>query len=77
MALTTDENTTYTTYLAEAEKALHQLTMGQTARTYVDQNGERVEFTAANASRLRAYIFELKVKLGKTKVSGPMKASML
>jgi hypothetical protein len=77
MALTAEERTQYTGYLADAEKALHSLMLGQTARTFVDQNGERVEFTAANAGRLRAYIYELKLKLGKVKATGPMKASMV
>jgi len=75
--LTAEEIVTYTTYLAEAETALHKLLMGQTARTFVDQNGERVEFTAANAGRLRAYIYELKLKLGKIDTTGPMKVSMV
>lgn len=77
MALTAEETILYTTRLTEAESALHQLLMGQTARTFVDQNGERVEFSAANASRLRAYIYELKLKLGKVDTTGPMKVSMI
>ncbi len=77
MALTAEEITLYTGYLADAEKALHSLLMGGTARTFVDQNGERVEFTAANAGRLRAYIYELKLKLGRVTVIGPMKVRML
>jgi len=75
--LTAEEIVTYTTRLTEAEGALHNLLMGQTARTFVDQNGERVEFTAANAGRLRAYIFELKLCLGKIDTTGPMKVSMV
>lgn len=77
MALTTEETALYTTRLTEAESALHQLMMGQMARVFVDQNGERVEFTATNASRLRAYIYELKSKLGKISTTGPMKVSMV
>lgn len=77
MALTAEETALYTTRLTEAETVLHNLMMGQTARTFVDQNGERVEFTAANAQRLRAYIFELKMKLGKIGAVGPMKVSMI
>lgn len=77
MALTAEETALYTTYLSQAEAALHQLMMGGSARTFVDQNGERVEFTAANAPRLRAYIYELKMKLGKVSTSGPMKVDMI
>jgi len=77
MALTAEETILYTTRLTEAESALHSLMMGQQARVFVDQNGERVEFAVANASRLRAYIYELKMKLGKISVTGPMKVSMI
>jgi len=45
--------------LAEAQKAYHDLMLGQQVRVFVDQNGERVEYTAANASRLQAYIQSL------------------
>lgn len=46
--------------LVEAQQALHELVTGTSARVVVDQNGERVEYTAANVGRLRAYIEELK-----------------
>lgn len=45
--------------LAEAESALHKLNTGQSVAEFVDQNGERVRFTAANRSALRSYIAEL------------------
>lgn len=77
MALTAEETALYTTQLAEAQAALHKLMIGQSARVFVDQNGERVEFTAANAQRLRTYIHELKMLLGKLDVTGPMKVSMI
>lgn len=77
MALTAEETALYTTYLSEAETALHKLMIGQSARVFVDQNGERVEFTAANAQRLRAYIHELKSKLGLLSVTGPMRVGMM
>lgn len=77
MALTTEQKALYTTRLTEAEAALHKLMMGEMARVFVDQNGERVEFTATNAQRLRVYIFELKKLLGKTEITGPMTVGML
>lgn len=77
MALTAEERALYTTRLTEAETALHQLMLGQSARVYVDQNGERVEYAVANAQRLRAYVLELKVKLGLVTGIGPMSAGML
>lgn len=66
MALTTQQK------LDQAEAAYHDLMTGSSARVVVDQNGERVEFTAANASRLAAYIQELKRQLGTTPASGPL-----
>lgn len=45
--------------LAEAKKAYHELMIGKSARVYVDENGERVEYTAANSAKLAAYIKQL------------------
>lgn len=70
--LTTAERTLWTTRLASAEDALHKLMIGESARVYVDQNGERIEYTAANAQRLRAYIAEIKDLLGLKTISGPL-----
>lgn len=50
--------------LAQAEQDYHDLVTGNKARVYVDQNGERVEYTAASASRLQQYIGELRKLLG-------------
>lgn len=50
-------------WLSEAETAYHSLMMGGAARVIVDQNGERVEFTANNAASLQKYIFWLKGQL--------------
>ena len=49
--------------LVEAEAAYHDLMLGRSARVVVDSSGERVEFTAANAARLAAYIEELKQQI--------------
>lgn len=76
--LTEAEVLLYTTRLAQAEAAYHELRLGQSARTFVDQNGERVEFSVANADRLRAYVMELKGLLGlPTGIVGPLNAWML
>lgn len=72
MALTAAETATYTARLAEAEQKLHELLTGQMARVFVDQNGERIEYSVANANRLQAYIAELKRLLGKQEIKGPM-----
>lgn len=74
MALSAEERAVYEARLAEAETALHSLSLGTMARIYVDQNGERVEFTSTNVNKLEAYILKLKTKLGKqTDISGPMR----
>jgi hypothetical protein len=50
--------------LVQARTEYHNLIVGLKARVYVDQNGERIEYTAANASRLQAYILDLERQLG-------------
>lgn len=50
--------------LTDAEYAYHQLNTGQLARVFVDQNGERVEFTVTNKASLYSYIQTLKGELG-------------
>ena len=78
MTLTAEERTTLETRLSEAEQALHELALGNKARVFVDQNGERVEFALTSMDRLRAYVMTLKAQLGKpTGVSGPLTPWML
>lgn len=58
-----------------AKDAYHRLMTGKMARVVIDQNGERVEFVAANAPRLLAYIKQLEAECaapsGATRPSGP------
>lgn len=68
MALTTQEK------LDAAESAYHDLITGAKPRVVVDQNGERVEFTAANSSKLAQYIKSLKNQLYGNTNPGPMQA---
>lgn len=76
--LTDEERALISVNLKEAEQAYHQLRIGAKARTFVDQNGERVEFAVANADRLRAYIMEMKAQLGlPTGIIGPAQPWML
>lgn len=49
--------------LAEAEKAYHEMMLGGSVRVVVDQNGERVEYTAANKQFLFNWILTLKARL--------------
>jgi len=61
--------------LADAEAALHELNLGRSARVFVDQNGEKLEFTAANRGALRTYIEELKATIASHTVGadGPLR----
>lgn len=58
--------------LEEAEKAYHQLLTGQSVRVFVDQNGERIEYSVASRANLAAYIQMLKTSLGQVS-TGPMR----
>ena len=73
MALSGVERGLYQSRLTQAEQSYHSLMIGQSARVVVDQNGERVEYSAANAGRLAAYIAELKRLLGLGQTEGPMR----
>lgn len=63
--------------LTEAEAAYHTLQIGGGVAEVRDSNGESVRYTQANASRLRAYIMELKAQIaaeaaGKPQQRGPL-----
>lgn len=49
--------------ITEAQSAYHELMTGRAARIVIDQNGERVEFVAANRQALYLYIQSLKAQL--------------
>jgi len=58
----------------DAKAKYHALVVGTSPRVIVDQNGERVEYTPANANRLKAYIQALEDELaGRSTRGGPMK----
>ena len=50
--------------LDQAKEAKHKLATGQLARVFMDQNGERVEFTTTNMGQLDRYIAELQAEIG-------------
>lgn len=58
--------------LQSAEAAYHQLMIGKSPRVVVDQNGERVEFTVTNSTKLLQYIQRLKREIS-GKGMGPLK----
>lgn len=59
-------------WLKEAKDALHQLNTGGSVRVVVDQNGERVEYTAANRQSLLAYIMRLQSAINSNNPCGAM-----
>ncbi len=59
--------------LAEAEDAYHRLNTGQAVRVFVDQNGERIEYSVANSAKLATYIANLKRQIGDLFPLGPMR----
>ena len=75
MALTRERRIILQARLDAAEAAYDKLMSGKAVRVLVDQNGERIEFTPANASRLAAYIVDLQTQLGlaQVRVIGPMR----
>lgn len=62
--LTPEQRILYEAQLKEAQAAYHNLMLGTSARVIVDQNGERVEFSAANKVNLYNYILQLQGILG-------------
>lgn len=60
-------------HLAEAEDAYHKIQIGESVRVFVDQNGERIEYKAANLDKLVAYIAQLKRECNSSAQSGPMR----
>ena len=76
--MTPEERAIKTAYLAAAEQAYHDYRIGGQVRVYVDQNGERLEYSGQNIGGLRAYILELKVELGlNTGIVGPLNVWVL
>lgn len=58
--------------LAAAEKAYHDLMTGGSVRVFVDQNAERVEYTAANKQNLWSYIIGLRSLICQLDPSDPI-----
>lgn len=54
---------TLQTRLAEAETVYHEWRLGQTVRTFRDQNGEVVEYSQAGLLQLSSYIQALKSEI--------------
>lgn len=77
-ALSVEEIARYSGWLTDAESAYNKLMSGQQTRVYVDQNGERVEYSMQKASDLKAYIAYLRNILGKPilGVVGPLNVRM-
>lgn len=52
--------------LDQAKDARHKLVTGRLARVFMDQNGERVEYTATRLSDLDKYIAQLEAQVAGT-----------
>lgn len=59
LVLTEAERTLYTARLTAARNARHDIVIGNGVKRFVDQNGEQVEYQAANLQKLEDYIAEL------------------
>lgn len=57
---------------AEASRAYHDLQIGVSARVMVDQNSERIEYTAANRQGLLAYLTALRSQICAMAPNDPM-----
>ena len=64
-------------WLAEAQTAYHSVVIGGGVTVVVDQNGERVEYSRANATGLARYIATLQAQinslLGVAVTGGPLR----
>ena len=69
---TPEEITQKKEYLKQAKEALHGFMLGQTVVEVVDQNGERVKYSAVNIGRLQTYIAMLERDISGCP-SGPMR----
>lgn len=49
--------------LVQAEAAYHQLQIGGAVTVFIDQNGERVNYTVGNKSDLYSYIQRLRAQI--------------
>lgn len=61
--------------LDRAEEAYDRLMTGSSARVFVDQNGERIEYSVATKGNLSSYIASLQRQLG-IGASGPLNVWM-
>lgn len=72
MAIDTPYLTILRTRLTDAQQAYHDLMTGGSARVFVDQNAERVEYTAANKANLWAYIIGLQAEICRLDPTDPI-----
>lgn len=59
--------------LTEASAAYHQLLIGQSVVSIIDQNGEKITYGQASQRLLAAYIESLKAQIAGTAPVGPMR----
>lgn len=61
--LSAEERAALKVRITKLEAAYDDIMTGKAVKRFVDQNGESVEYTAANAGKLLAFINELKALL--------------
>lgn len=61
--LTPAEITAIKARIVKLEAAYDDILSGKAVKKFVDQNGEQVEYTTANAAKLLAFINELKAMI--------------
>lgn len=61
--LTPTERAAIKARIAKLEAAYDDIISGKAVKRFVDQNGEQVEYTAANAAKLLSFINELKAMI--------------
>lgn len=59
LVLSDAERLVYEARLKQARQARHDIAVGNGVKRFVDQNGESVEYQAANLQKLEDYIAEL------------------
>lgn len=64
LPLSVEDRAKWTTRLAEAQQAYHDLMSGSAVAAFTDQNGERVSYAKVDAGKLTGYIADMVSLLG-------------
>lgn len=64
LPLSDEDRAVWTSRLAEAQTAYHDLATGQAVAAFTDQNGERISYAKTDKGKLADYINEIVALLG-------------